>query len=145
MPQIVYLLKLEGDIEELILVHEINQHVVKLGSPGAPDKLDERIVGLSWRWDIIKPNNLEDAKKIRSEKIRTFIKKARALGFQYAWVDWMCVPQYPDGDIMAHVIGSRSIYEKCSILIVDKQEVVPGLAVPTLDYMSRFISYFFHA
>jgi hypothetical protein len=49
------------------------------------------------------------------------------------------VPQYDDDVelVMNHVRASRIVYERCSVRMVDSIEVLPGLRLPTLDYMRR--------
>lgn len=127
--------------EELAVVHEMQppEHLVSIAE--GPGQLDERVGALSWRWDIAKPPTLAEAAKLPlSPKVVAAIKRARAMGLKWLWLDWCVVPQYSELSlILNHVRSSRFVYEKCTVLLVDVVEVAPdmGLFIPTKDYMSR--------
>ena len=142
---LLFVLKLDtaATAEELAVVHEAQpvHHYTSIAAADGPGCLDGRVAALSWRWDIAKPATLEEACKLKpSPKIVEAIKRARALGLKWAWIDWAVVPQYSELSlILNHVRSSRFIYEKCTVILVDTVEVAPGLGlhIPTKDYMSR--------
>lgn len=135
------LLSHPGSAEELSVVHESNPACVKLASAEGPHAIGPEIAVLSWRWDLVKlpSTTLEEAKRMRSDKIVRFIELARARGFRWAWVDWCVIPQFTGekAELMMHVVGSRALYQKASVFVLDVEEVWPGLSVPTLDFQTR--------
>lgn len=68
--------------EDLVTVCEANNHLVKIDTVGG---FDSRVAGLSWRWDVRKPDNQAAAEKIRSKKLLAFVQRAKKEGFKYAW------------------------------------------------------------
>lgn len=101
--------------------------------------LDGSIAVLSWRWDIRKEGSLDDMKPKVSQKVVAFIEQARALGFKWAWCDYATVPQFSSDNklLMVHIHSSRVLYKRCSVLVLDVEPLVPGLAVPTMDFQTR--------
>lgn len=135
----VLLLSHEGTAEDLARIHELNPANVKISAPEGPGRIDGSIAVLSWRWDLHKKDSLEDMADVVSQKVIKFIFKARDLGFKWAWCDYVTVPQYSDSsdELMKHIKASRTLYQRCSVLMVDVETVYPGLHVPSMDYQTR--------
>jgi hypothetical protein len=144
------LLRIDNDdsVEELCKVCEVNPRTIPILEARGKDTPSELLLGkdiavLSWRWDLMKhaETTLEESKIMRSPKIMRFLEKARLRNFKLVWVDWMCIPQHPEGDvkatIMQHIKASRVLYERCTVLLVDLEEIYPGISLPSVDYMTR--------
>eukprot|EP00300_Choanocystis_sp_HF-7_P041988 c8761_g1_i1.p1 GENE.c8761_g1_i1~~c8761_g1_i1.p1 ORF type:complete len:613 (+),score=151.86 c8761_g1_i1:35-1840(+) len=137
----VLVLSHPGSAEDLAKVNELNPACVKISSPEGPGDLDGRIAILSWRWDVCKlpTYTLDDLRDVISPKVVRFIHKARALGFKWAWCDYATVPQFAKDkdELMRHIQSSRTLYQRCSVIVIDVEEVYPGLSIPTMDFQTR--------
>jgi hypothetical protein len=135
---------------DLVRVCEIQPRKINIVEirGGHHDTPSEQLLGpdiavLSWRWDLTKTaqTTLQESAEMRSPKLQQFIIKARQRGFKLVWIDWCCIPQHPDGDvasiIIQHIKASRVLYERCTIMLVDFVQVIPGLRIPSIDYMTR--------
>ncbi|KAJ1623431.1 hypothetical protein T492DRAFT_1054931 [Pavlovales sp. CCMP2436] len=135
----VLLLSHPGSAEELAAIHELNPACVKISSADGPRTMNCSIAILSWRWDVLKGSSLDEMRGVVSPKVVHFIKLARKLGFKWAWCDYATVPQFAEdrNELMRHIQSSRTLYQKCTIVVVDVVEVWPGISVPTMDFQTR--------
>mgnify|MGYP003684133859 CR=1 FL=1 len=135
----VLLLSHPGSAAELAQINEINPACVKISSAEGPRTMDASIAILSWRWDMLKGSSLDEMRSVTSPKVVRFIERARALGFQWAWCDYTTVPQFAEDkdELMRHIQSSRTLYQRCTVIVVDVVEVWPGLSVPSLDFQTR--------
>ncbi|GFR45804.1 hypothetical protein Agub_g7260 [Astrephomene gubernaculifera] len=91
---------------------------------------------LSWRWNKSKPASMQPGftpmSPTQFRELVEVLQRAQAIGMQYVWIDWSCVPQYSTSP-MVEVMRSKVFYARArTMIIVPTFNQLPGDGVVRL-------------